>query len=113
MVHRLRSAAIVGLLGAAVVGGTAGCAPVHDSTGRVSVEVRADAAAHHRYTVKVFDQQGQMVEHQQVFGGQRADFAGVPLGRITVRASGLCAVHTTLRVDAVAHATLGTSGCSA
>jgi hypothetical protein len=87
-----------------------GCA-VHDSTGRVSVSLSSDAAQGERYTVKVYDEQRQMVEHQSMLAGQTADFAGVPLGKVTVRAAGLCAVHTTVAYDAVATVKLGTSGC--
>ncbi|KQO61468.1 hypothetical protein ASF23_13490 [Curtobacterium sp. Leaf261] len=87
-----------------------GCA-VHDSTGRVSVSLSADAAKGHHYTVKVFDAQRQLVEHQSMLAGQTADFAGVPLGKVTVRASGLCAARTTVAYDAVASVKLGTAGC--
>lgn len=107
MIRRLAPAAAV-----LVVAGLAltGCA-VHDSTGRVSVSLSADAAEGHHYTVKVYDEQRQLVEHQSMLAGQTADFAGVPLGRVTVRAAGLCAVHTTVGYEAVASVKLGTSGC--
>lgn len=96
----------------AVVAGVTltGCA-VHDSTGRVTVTLSSDAAAGHHYTVKVFDEQHQLVEHQSMLAGQTADFAGVPLGKVTVRASGLCAVHTSVAYDAVAQVRLATTGC--
>ncbi|MFZ7086741.1 hypothetical protein [Curtobacterium sp. RRHDQ10] len=95
-----------------LVAGTAltGCA-VHDSTGRITVALSTDAAADHHYLVEVFDAQHQMVEHQSMLGGQTADFAGVPLGAVTVRAKGLCAVHSTVSYDAVAHVRLATTGC--
>lgn len=89
-----------------------GCS-VHDSTGRVSVVVSTDAATGHRYDVEVLDASGQLVEHETMVPGQSSDFAGVPLGRITVRAGGLCRVHATLHVDEVVHATLGPGTCHA
>jgi hypothetical protein len=96
----------------ALVVGTAltGCA-VHDSTGRITVTLSSDAAAGHHYTVKVFDAQRQLVEHQSMLAGQTADFAGVPLGKVTVRAAGLCAVHTSVSYDTVAQVRLATTGC--
>ncbi|PZF58058.1 hypothetical protein DEI81_15065 [Curtobacterium sp. MCBD17_013] len=97
-------------LAAGLVTGLAGCS-VHDSTGRVSVDVSTDAAQGHRYNVQVLDADGQLVEHQSMLPGQSSDFAGVPLGRITVRASGLCTLRTTLHVDEVVHVRLGTGDC--
>jgi hypothetical protein len=107
MPHLLRPLAVTAVLLVALTG----CA-VHDSTGRVSVQVSSDAAQGHRYTVQVLDADGQLVEHQTMLAGQSSDFAGVPLGQVTIRAAGLCSLHTTLAVDEVVHARLGTTHCT-
>ncbi len=46
-----------------------------------------------------------------MFPGGTADFAGVPLGDVTVRAGNLCPVRTTVSNDDVARVTLTTTGC--
>jgi hypothetical protein len=97
-----------GIVVAAAVGLT-GCG-AHDSTGRISVSISADAAER-PYEVKVFDATHQLVEHQRVFPGGSADFAGVPLGKVTVRAGDLCPVKATVTFDAVATAKLAPGAC--
>ncbi|RPE85286.1 hypothetical protein EDF28_1232 [Curtobacterium sp. PhB137] len=96
-------------LAAAALVTLAGCG-AHDSTGQVSVTV-SDNAADHPYEVKVFASTGKLSEHQRVFPGGTADFAGVPLGKVTVRAGSLCPQTTTVTNDAVATVTLTTTGC--
>lgn len=98
------------VLGVAAVLTLAGCG-AHDSTGQVSVTVSANAADH-AYEVKVFTAEtGKLSEHQRVFPGGTADFAGVPLGEVTVRANELCPQKTTVSNGAVAKVTLTTTGC--
>ncbi|MGN7190343.1 MULTISPECIES: hypothetical protein [unclassified Curtobacterium] len=86
-----------------------GCG-AHDSTGQITVTVSADAAQH-PYEVQVYAATGKLSEHQRVFPGGTADFAGVPLGAVTVRARDLCPVETTVSNDDVATVTLATTGC--
>jgi len=97
------------VLGAAAVLTLAGCG-AHDSTGQVAVTVSSNAADH-PYEVKVFASTGKLSEHQRVFPGGTATFAGVPLGEVTVRANELCAQKTTVTNDEVASVTLTTTGC--
>lgn len=97
------------VLGIAAVLTLAGCG-AHDSTGQVSVTVSANAADH-PYEVKVFASTGKLSEHQRVFPGGTANFAGVPLGEVTVRANDLCPQKTTVSNDEVATVTLTTTGC--
>lgn len=97
------------VLGAAAVLALAGCG-AHDSTGQVSVTVSANAADH-PYEVKVYASTGKLSEHQRVFAGGTANFAGVPLGAVTIRASGLCPQHAKVTNDEVASVTLVTTGC--
>jgi len=82
----------------------------HDSTGQISVSVSSNAADH-PYEVQVFASTGKLSEHQRVYPGGTADFAGVPLGDVTVRAGDLCPVRTTVTDDEVAAVTLTTTGC--
>ncbi len=86
-----------------------GCG-AHDSTGQIAVTVSANAADH-PYEVEVYAATGKLSEHQRVFPGGTADFAGVPLGAVTVRARDLCAQHTTVTNGSVAAVTLTTTGC--
>lgn len=97
------------VLGVAAALALTGCG-AHDSTGQVSVTVSANAADH-PYEVKVFASTGKLSEHQRVFPGGTADFAGVPLGEVTVRANELCPQKTTVSNDAVAKVNLTTTGC--
>lgn len=97
-------------LGAAAVLTLAGCG-AHDSTGQVSVTVSSNAADH-AYEVQVFTAgTGKLSEHQRVFPGGTADFAGVPLGTVRVRADDLCPQETTVTDGEVATVTLTTTGC--
>ena len=96
-------------LTAAAVLALTGCGE-HDSTGQVSVTV-SENAADHPYEVKVFASTGKLSEHQRVFPGGTASFAGVPLGRVTVRATDLCPQRTTVTNGSVATVTLTTTGC--
>ncbi|MBF4606037.1 hypothetical protein [Curtobacterium sp. VKM Ac-1393] len=105
----LRSVVPALALAAAALLALAGCG-AHDSTGQVSVTVSANAADH-PYEVEVFASTGKLSEHQRVFPGGTADFAGVPLGEVTVRAGQLCPQTTTVTNDAVATVTLATTGC--
>lgn len=105
----IRRAPLLLALGAAAAFALAGCG-AHDSTGQISVTVSANAADH-PYEVKVFAATGKLSEHQRVFPGGTADFAGVPLGEVTVRAGDLCPVRTTVSSDDVAEVTLSTTGC--
>lgn len=105
---QFRPVLAAGVVLAAAVGLT-GCG-AHDSTGRISVSVSSDAADR-PYEVKVFDASHQLVEHQRVFPGGTADFAGVPLGMVTVRAGDLCPVKATVTFDAVASAKLAPGTC--
>lgn len=86
-----------------------GCG-AHDSTGQIAVTVSANAADH-PYEVEVYAATGKLSEHQRVFPGGTADFAGVPLGAVTVRARDLCPQHTTVTNGSVAAVTLATTGC--
>lgn len=106
MLHRVVPALVLGVAAALAL---TGCG-AHDSTGQVSVTVSANAADH-PYEVKVFAATGKLSEHQRVFPGGTADFAGVPLGAVTVRADDLCPQHTTVSDDDVATVTLTTTGC--
>jgi hypothetical protein len=102
----LTAAALVLAAGVALTG----CA-VHDSTGRLTVHLSADAAAGRNYSVRVYDAQAQRVEQQYVFAGQSITFAGVPLGKVTVRATGYCPERTTVGYKSAASVTLSTAGC--
>ena len=97
------------VVGIAAVLTLAGCG-AHDSTGQVSVTVSGNAADH-PYEVKVFASTGKLSEHQRVFPGGTANFAGVPLGEVTVRANELCPQKATVSNDEVASVTLTTTGC--
>ncbi|MCA5923709.1 MULTISPECIES: hypothetical protein [Curtobacterium] len=97
------------VLGVAVAVALTGCG-AHDSTGQLSVTVSANAAEH-PYEVEVFASTGKRSEHQRVFPGGTADFAGVPLGEVTVRAGDLCPQSTTVTADGVASVALTTTGC--
>jgi hypothetical protein len=87
-----------------------GCA-THDSTGRLSVTLSSDAASGRNYSVRVYDTQGQRVEQQYLFAGKKVTFAGVPLGKVTVRATGFCPVKTTVSYSSTASVDLSV-GCS-
>lgn len=107
MFRRVVPVFIVGVAAALTL---AGCG-AHDSTGQLSVSVSANAADH-PYEVKVFTATtGKLSEHQRVFPGGTADFAGVPLGKVTVRANELCPQETTVSNGEVASVTLTTTGC--
>lgn len=98
------------VLGVAAVLTLTGCG-AHDSTGQLSVTVSANAADH-PYEVKVFTAEtGKLSEHQRVFPGGTASFAGVPLGPVTVRAGDLCPERATVTDGSVAEVTLTTTGC--
>lgn len=98
------------VLGAAAVLTLAGCG-AQDSTGQLRVTV-SSTAAQGGYEVEVLAASTDRVsEHQRVFPGGTAEFAGVPLGRVTVRAHDLCTQHTTVGNGAVAAVTLSTTGC--
>jgi hypothetical protein len=86
-----------------------GCG-AHNPTGQVSVTVSPNAADH-PYQVKVFLPNGEPSARQQVYPGDTADFAGIPLGAVTVRAGDLCPERTTVHADRVARVTLTTVGC--
>jgi len=101
----LSTLAVVALAALALTGCGA-----HDSTGQIAVTVSANAADH-PYEVKVFASTGKLSEHQRVFPGGTADFAGVPLGDVTVRAGDLCPVRTSVSGGDVARVTLSTTGC--
>ena len=105
----IRRVPLVLALGAAAALSLTGCG-AHDSTGQISVTVSSNAADH-PYEVKVFASTGKLSEHQRVFPGGTADFAGVPLGDVTVRAGDLCPVRTTVSGDDVTRVTLTTTGC--
>ncbi|MBP1301277.1 MULTISPECIES: hypothetical protein [unclassified Curtobacterium] len=105
----IRRAPLVLALGAAAALSLTGCG-AHDSTGQISVTVSSNAADR-PYEVKVFAATGKLSEHQRVFPGGTADFAGVPLGDVTVRAGDLCSVRTTVSGDDVTRVTLSTTGC--
>jgi hypothetical protein len=104
--RRVSSVVVLGLAAGLAL---TGCG-AHDSTGRISVSVSSDAADH-PYEVRVYTEAGQLAEHQRVFPGGTADFAGVPLGKVTVRASQLCPQHTTVAGGTVTRVTLSSSGC--
>jgi hypothetical protein len=93
--------------------GLAGCTAPHDSTGRVTVSIDSDAASGQRYLVTVRDSQGQKVESERLSSGQSSAFAGVPLGRVTIRVAGWCTLHATVTDGTPVAAHLGPSGCSA
>lgn len=97
------------MLGAAAALTLAGCG-AHDSTGQITVTV-SENAAQHPYEVEVFAATGGLAEHQRVFPGGTAAFAGVPLGEVTVRAADLCTQHATVSNGSVATVTLTTTGC--
>ncbi len=97
------------MLGAAAALTLAGCG-AHDSTGQITVTVSGNAAQR-PYEVKVFAATGKLAEHQRVFPGGTAAFAGVPLGEVTVRAADLCTQHATVSNGSVATVTLTTTGC--
>ena len=97
------------VIGVAALLALAGCG-AHDSTGQVSVTVSSNTADH-PYEVKVFASTGKLSEHQRVFPGGTADFAGVPLGKVTVRAGDLCPQTTKVSDGTVATVTLTTTGC--
>ncbi|WP_144710219.1 hypothetical protein [Curtobacterium pusillum] len=106
----LRRVVPVFLLGTAAVLTLAGCG-AHDSTGQLSVTVSSNAADH-AYEVKVITATtGKVSEHQRVFPGGTANFAGVPLGGVTVKANELCPQKTTVKNGTVAAVTLTTTGC--
>ncbi|GGL04918.1 hypothetical protein JOE58_003161 [Curtobacterium luteum] len=86
-----------------------GCG-AHDSTGQIAVTV-SENAADHPYEVKVYAATGKLSEHQRVFPGGTASFAGVPLGSVTVRAGDLCPERATVTDGSVADVTLTTTGC--
>lgn len=106
MSSRVPSVLLVGVLAALTL---TGCG-AHDSTGQVAVTVSSNAADH-PYEVKVYASTGKLAEHQRVFPGGTADFAGVPLGEVTVRAGDLCPQRATVTNDGVAAVTLSTTGC--
>lgn len=99
----------ISTLGLVVALALTGCG-AHDSTGQVSVRI-SDNASDHPYQVKVFLPSGALVEHQQLHPGDSADFAGVPLGEVTVRAGDLCPQQVKVADDHVASVTLTTVGC--
>ncbi|WIE65452.1 hypothetical protein DEI99_002660 [Curtobacterium sp. MCLR17_036] len=96
-------------LAAAALLTLAGCG-AQDSTGQIAVTVSTNAAEQ-PYEVEVFASTGKLSEHQRVFPGGTASFAGVPLGSVTVRAGDLCPRTTKVSNDAVARVTLTTTGC--
>lgn len=87
----------------------AGCG-AHDSTGQITVTVSGNAAQR-PYEVEVYASTGKLSEHQRVFPGGTAAFAGVPLGEVTVRATDLCPQDATVSNGSVAAVTLTTTGC--
>lgn len=106
MLHRVALVLVVAL-GASL--GLTGCG-AEDPTGRLSVTV-SENAADHPYEVKVFAETGKLSEHQRVYPGDTADFAGVPVGAVTVRAGELCPQETRVRAEDVTAVTLTTTGC--
>ncbi|MEK6344764.1 MAG: hypothetical protein V4737_13115 [Curtobacterium sp.] len=105
----LRRVATSLVLGVAATLTLAGCG-AHDSTGQITVTVSGNAAQR-PYEVEVFASTGKLSEHQRVFPGGAAAFAGVPLGEVTVRAADLCPQHATVSNGSVATVTLTTTGC--
>ncbi|QCR42611.1 hypothetical protein C1N91_02660 [Curtobacterium sp. SGAir0471] len=105
----IRRVPLVLVLGAAAALSLTGCG-AHDSTGQISVTVSSNAADR-PYEVEVFASTGKLSEHQRVFPGGTADFAGVPLGDVTVRAGDLCPAKATVSDDDVTRVTLSTTGC--
>lgn len=105
----LRRALPVLVLGVATTFALTGCG-AHDSTGQIAVTVSGNAADH-AYEVRVYASTGKLAEHQRVFPGRTATFAGVPLGAVTVRAGDLCPAEATVSNSSVAEVTLSTTGC--
>ncbi|WIB27066.1 hypothetical protein [Curtobacterium sp. MCSS17_015] len=106
----LRRVVPVFALGCGIVVALTGCGGVENPTGRVSVTVSPDAADR-PYRVQVVLPNGEPSARQQVYPGDTADFAGIPLGDVTVRAGDLCSGRTTVVADQVARVTLTATGC--
>lgn len=104
-----RSAPAALVLGLAAAMTLTGCG-AQDSTGRISVTVSGNEADH-PYEVKVFVPNGRIAAHQRVFPGGTVDFAGVAVGKVTVRANELCPQEATVRSGEVTDVTLTSSGC--
>ncbi|MBT2502760.1 hypothetical protein [Curtobacterium sp. ISL-83] len=98
------------VLTAVTVLAVSGCG-AQDPTGQITVAVSANAA-NGPYEVQVFAAStGKLSEHQRVYPGGSARFAGVPIGRVTVRAAKLCPQKATVTNETVTEVTLTTTGC--
>lgn len=108
MLRRLTVPVAIGL---ALTLAASGCA-AHDSTGRLSVTVPRDAGTAPVEVEVVIDATNQMSEHQRVYPGTTADFAGVPLGAVTVRAGKLCRAHAEVTDGPAERVTLAAPPCA-
>lgn len=104
-----RRAVPVIVLGLAAALTLTGCG-AQDSTGRISVTVSSNEA-NHAYEVRVSVPNGRLAAHQRVFAGGTVDFAGVAVGKVAVRADGLCEQTATIESGQVTDVTLRSTGC--
>lgn len=100
------AALVVGLAAALVL---TGCG-AQDSTGRISVTVSPNEAEH-AYLVEVLVPTGRTAAHQRAFPGDTLEFAGVAVGKVTVRADDLCSQSATIESGQVTDVTLSSTGC--
>lgn len=106
MFRRAASVLVVGVVAALVL---TGC-KAEDSTGRIAVTV-APNEAEQSYFVEVLVPNGRTAAHQKAFPGDTLEFAGVAVGKVTVRADGLCTQSTTIISGQVVDVTLSSIGC--
>ncbi|KQS09138.1 hypothetical protein DEJ13_02910 [Curtobacterium sp. MCLR17_007] len=106
MFRRPATALVVGLAAALVL---TGC-KAQDSTGRIAVTVSPNEAEQ-SYFVEVLVPNGRTAAHQKAFPGDTLEFAGVAVGKVRVRADGLCAQSTTILSGQVTDVTLSSTGC--
>jgi hypothetical protein len=104
--RRPATALVVGLAAALVL---TGCG-AQDSTGRISVTVSSNEAEH-AYLVEVLVPNGRTAAHQRAFPGDTLEFAGVAVGKVTVRADDLCTTSATIASGEVTDVTLSSAGC--
>ncbi|MFJ3384323.1 MULTISPECIES: hypothetical protein [unclassified Curtobacterium] len=106
MLRRLPAVLVLGLAAGLVL---TGCG-ARDSTGRISVTVSANEAEH-GYLVEVLVPNGRAAAHQKAFPGDTLNFAGIAVGKVTVRADGLCSTTADIASGEVTDVTLTSSGC--
>lgn len=106
MTRRSATVLVVGLAAALTL---SGCG-AQDSTGRITVTVSQNEAEH-QYRVEVLVPNGRTAAQQRAFPGDTLRFAGIAVGKVTVRANDLCTQTAMIESGKVTDVTLSSIGC--